>query len=362
MKTYIFVRNLKYRPSTYYRIYQYIQDYSNENILISEFEKNEYYEKKNNKSLRFFNKVYYGFLAGYIRRILFLLKMYRNKGYIIYIQREVFPKFIGPLGMFLLKKALQKSYQIYWDFDDNIFATKEITHYEKKKLSDSSRRIIVGNQFLKEKIDKKYFHKIDVINTSDIMMKNIDIERVNIARLKEFDDQVVLLWVGTKINLIYLENIIEELDKAATQLNEKKLILRIVSNANIIMKTKKLKIENIVWDRDRALDEMLKAHIGLMPLSDDEITKGKCAFKAVQNIGCGLPIIISNVGMNKELIYDNGYLINENNEWIFSVIELCNDKQSWLNKSRASRRLWEKKFNAEKIKKYLFELLQINNI
>ena len=47
---------------------------------------------------------------------------------------------------------------------------------------------------------------------------------------------------------------------------------------------------------------MLNSHIGLMPLIENEFTKGKCAFKAVQSIGCGLPVILSDVGMNKDVI------------------------------------------------------------
>ena len=47
---------------------------------------------------------------------------------------------------------------------------------------------------------------------------------------------------------------------------------------------------------------MLISHIGIMPLKDTEYTKGKCAFKAIQYMSAGLPVIISPVGLNNEVI------------------------------------------------------------
>ncbi|PAL14208.1 glycosyltransferase [Peribacillus simplex] len=358
MKTYLFVRNKKYRPSTYYRIYQYIEDIDIANLKLCEYESDYFYEKNpKNKVLQTLNKLYFGFILGYIKRIVFIWNLYRENDYNVFVQREIFPRFIGPLGKFLLKRLLVRANKVFWDFDDNIFDGREITVFETQLLCKHTTEIFAGNEYLKQRLNDKYFNKVKIINTTDKMMENVDIDKINIKRINEYDNEVVLVWVGTKGNLKFLENIILDLDEAAMHLTNKEIVLRVVSNAKIDIKTEKLIIENIIWERKSAFKEMLNAHIGLMPLEDDELTKGKCAFKAVQSIGCGLPIIVSNVGMNNEVVNGNGYLVNEKKEWVNFIIKLSSDKEEWIEKSISSRRLWERKFNSVKISKMILEPL-----
>jgi len=358
MKTYLFVRNKKYRPSTYYRIMQYIEGNKNLDIKISEYETNSYYEIKNVNKFTSVIKKLSGYI-GYVRRVVFLSKMLFEKDYNIFVQREVFPKYIDPIGKWLLQQNVAKADNIYWDFDDNIIKAKEITAFGKELLSYHAKQIIVGNQYLRNTLSDQHRSKSLILNTTDKMMEIINLEKVNNLRLLNYEKEVVIIWVGTKINLQYLQNIIQVLDLAALELINKKLTLKIVSNFKLEIPTKKLNIVNVEWEREKAFEEMLNAHIGIMPLIEDEITKGKCAFKAVQNIGCGLPVIVSNVGMNNEVISDNGYLINEKSDWKNYIVELSNDKDAWLLKSINSRKLWESRFNSSNVKESLSEFFKV---
>lgn len=187
MKTYLFLRNKTYRPSTYYRIYQYIENDLNKNIELSEYEADQYYTKKTrNKLLRGFIILYFGFILGYLKRIIFLLKINKDEKYKVFVQREIFPRFVGPFGRYLLNKVLVRAHQVYWDFDDNILDSKEITGFEKNLLYRYTTKISVGNQFLKDKIDQKYTNKVLIINTTDKMMADIDVAKINVNILNLF--------------------------------------------------------------------------------------------------------------------------------------------------------------------------------
>ncbi|REK66490.1 MAG: hypothetical protein C6P35_07415 [Cohnella sp.] len=363
MKSFIFVRNKTFRPSTYYRIYQYLKDFDNTDFEINEFELNKFYSvKSGSKLINFIYGFIYALIPGYFRRLTFIIRIlrYRNK-YILFIQRECFPRFIDPLSKMLLKKIAHNASAVYWDIDDNIFDAREITEFEKELLKKYSKKIFVGNQFLLEKLQLLNSDKVMIVNTTDIMMENINLYKINIKRKILFEREIILIWVGTRSNLRFLEGIIPQLDASANRMKSKKIILKIVCDETLKISTKSLIIKCIKWDRLTAHQEMLNAHIGLMPLVENELTRGKCAFKAVQAIGCGLPVIVSDVGMNREVVQkNNGILIYNNLGWGDAVLALSESVKQWEEKSLLSRKLWVENFNPKEIRNLLMNALKNN--
>ncbi len=57
--------------------------------------------------------------------------------------------------------------------------------------------------------------------------------------------------------------------------------------------------------------------IGIMPLPNDEWSRGKCGFKGLQYMAMEIPCIMSAVGVNTEIIEHgvNGFLAHNNDEW-----------------------------------------------
>jgi glycosyltransferase involved in cell wall biosynthesis len=47
-------------------------------------------------------------------------------------------------------------------------------------------------------------------------------------------------------------------------------------------------------------------HIGIMPLEDTAWARGKCSFKMLQYMSCGIPVVVSPVGMNLEILKMGG--------------------------------------------------------
>lgn len=357
MKTFFILRNKNIRPSTFYRITQYI-DFDNFNNKYFEYENGLYYKiNSKNKLIYFMNKIINLFLVGYTRRLYALCKILFFKGkYNLVIQREVFPKFIDPISLLILKRVVVQAENVLWDFDDNILDLKEITKKEFDMLSELSSHIFVGNKFLKSKINSVFHEKVKIINTSDMMMNNIDLESLSEKRMESFDKEIILSWVGTKKNLIHLKPIINSIDESI-EFENKKIVLRIVSDGSLKIKTKKLVIKNVKWSRQTAMLEFEKSHIGLMPLNENEITKGKCAFKAVQSIAMGLPVIISNVGMNKDVINNNGYLVENISDWGTAIKKIISDKNTWKKYSENSRLHWETEFSAKNIQSMILNTI-----
>jgi glycosyltransferase involved in cell wall biosynthesis len=54
-----------------------------------------------------------------------------------------------------------------------------------------------------------------------------------------------------------------------------------------------------------------------MPLPDDPWARGKCAFKLIQYMACGVPVIASPVGANVDVVgSDSGILAATSRQWL----------------------------------------------
>jgi glycosyltransferase involved in cell wall biosynthesis len=64
-----------------------------------------------------------------------------------------------------------------------------------------------------------------------------------------------------------------------------------------------------------------KLDIGIMPLMDDAFERGKCGYKLIQYMACGLPVVASPVGINQKIIKhgENGFLASKEDEWIEAI-------------------------------------------
>jgi glycosyltransferase involved in cell wall biosynthesis len=81
-------------------------------------------------------------------------------------------------------------------------------------------------------------------------------------------------------------------------------------------------------------------HIGLMPLADTDIEKGKCGFKAIQYLSLGIPAVVSPVGANLEVVDNgvNGFVADSENEWMSAIEKLINDAELRKKMGEAGRK------------------------
>ena len=66
-----------------------------------------------------------------------------------------------------------------------------------------------------------------------------------------------------------------------------------------------------------------------MPLEDSPWSRGKCAYKALQYMAAGVPVIASPVGMSTELLeHDrNGLLAGDRDAWEEALVALVEDQE-----------------------------------
>ena len=223
----------------------------------------------------------------------------------VYIHREAAP--LGPpLFEWIIAKIWRK--KIIYDFDDAIWIpvaseNNKIARYVKwfskvASICRMSYKVSVGNTFLGEYAGK-YCKNIIVVPTVVDTIKSH-------AQLQDQDtDTPAVGWTGTFSTLKYLDIILP----AIKRLQEKYDFTFIV----IANKDPQLPLKNyrfIYWSKETEIADLLQLHIGLMPLNNTELEKGKCGFKAIQYMSLGIPAVVSPVGVNLLIITDgeNGFV------------------------------------------------------
>jgi glycosyltransferase involved in cell wall biosynthesis len=78
------------------------------------------------------------------------------------------------------------------------------------------------------------------------------------------------------------------------------------------------------WSEDTEVKSIQQFDIGIMPLPDLPMERGKCGYKLIQYLACCLPVIASPVGVNRNIVKDgvNGFLATSAEEWHASLVKL----------------------------------------
>lgn len=323
-------------PASRYRVYQYLDALMAKGIeckILPSFP-SKYFMKKGHWQwlLRRVPPLYYLFiLPGLILMVLTRLShlIWVAQADVVIIQREILPGRPGPILEKLVRRFAKR---VVFDLDDAIYLshpTQERGWFGQvleafsdrdmvAKILEISDSVIAGNTYLAD-YARKYNDRVYVIPTP------VDVGHYPVKEWKVVATPVVVGWIGTSSNLAFLEGIVPALEEVAKR---HPLLLRIVSNKiHRSMCFGSLNYEFVAWKGEREVEDILSFDIGLMPLPDNEWTRGKCGFKALQYMACGIPVVISPVGINKEIVQDgiNGYLAETKDEWVEKISNLISD-------------------------------------
>ena len=92
------------------------------------------------------------------------------------------------------------------------------------------------------------------------------------------------------------------------------------------------------WDESTELDLINSFDVGVMPLPDDDWTRGKCAFKLIQYMACAVPVIASPVGANVEVVNGEcGLMAATPQEWADALRTLRDNHERRSEMGQAGR-------------------------
>jgi glycosyltransferase involved in cell wall biosynthesis len=134
------------------------------------------------------------------------------------------------------------------------------------------------------------------------------------------EEAATIAWIGSPENLIYLDMV----RPALARLSKRHPTLRLRVICSEFPDWSDVNIERVPWSSATEAHALAGAHIGVMPLTDDAWSRGKCAFKLLQYMAAALPCVASPVGANTEAVLDGvtGFHAANVGEWERSLEQL----------------------------------------
>ena len=81
------------------------------------------------------------------------------------------------------------------------------------------------------------------------------------------------------------------------------------------------------WSEATEIQDVQAMDIGIMPVPDEPWARGKCGYKLIQYMACGLPVVASPVGVNRQIVRENvnGFVAEEGSQWASALSRLIGD-------------------------------------
>jgi glycosyltransferase involved in cell wall biosynthesis len=120
-----------------------------------------------------------------------------------------------------------------------------------------------------------------------------------------------------------------------------------------------LKLQGEAWTAPTELELLREMDIGLMPLPDDEWTRGKCGLKGLVSMSMGAATVMSPVGVNTEIVSHgvNGFLAGSDDAWLEQLSALVEDASLRQRIGAAGRQTVVERYSVQRWTPTLVELL-----
>ena len=283
-------------------------------------------------------------VKGFFKRVLVLGTVYKFD--FVFIHREAAP--LGPPAFeWVIARLFRK--KIIYDFDDAIWLTDRkdeslLFRFLKwrskvKSICRWSHKISCGNEFLATYA--RQFNNCVIVNPT-----TIDTQKLHDPLYYERSvppGHFIVGWTGSHSTLKYLkglENVLREIEDEYPFVK-----VMVIADQKPDLKLKSLIFKP--WSIKTEIQDLIDFNIGIMPLPQDEWSRGKCGFKALQYMALEIPAVVSPVGANLEIIENtkSGLFASTATEWKERIIQLIREPDLARRIGTTGRERVEKRYS-----------------
>lgn len=263
---------------------------------------------------------------------------------ITWVERELLP------GRLTVEPLLKDP--VIFDVDDAIWLASPCARTAAASIAERATIVLAGNEYLANWFSA---HARDV----RVLPTAIDTDRFIPAPAPPPTDRFVIGWTGSAASLPYLEAIETPLRMFLSCIPEAELLVvadRMPAFGNLPAD----RVRFIPWSEAVEARVLQEIQVGIMPLPDDEWTRGKCGFKMLQYMACAIPVVVSPVGMNAEILAMDqvGWGAYSDADWYELLSLVYQNPTQALQMGRAGRALVEEHFSRGVISRRIGEIFR----
>ncbi len=221
------------------------------------------------------------------------------------------------------------------DFDDAIFhmydrhrspLVRQLLGNKLRPLLRLASGVTVGNDYLRE-----YVEPLNPAVT--VVPTVVDTTRYVPARSPDTQPPVVG-WIGSPSTWRYMEEVLPDI---LPVIKASGASFRAVGAGPAAQRWSE--IESVPWTEASEIAQVQRMDIGVMPLPEEDWARGKCGYKLIQYMACGLPTIASPVGVNGTIVQqgETGFLAHTPEQWKSALQHLIEDAGLRQRLGRAGR-------------------------
>lgn len=280
--------------------------------------------------------------SAFLRRLLSILKAYHAD--LIVIEYELFPYFPA-----IFERILKWSGCHYVvDYDDALFhqydqhrnaIVRTLMRNKIATVMQYADLVVAGNTYLAD-----YAHRAEAKRV-EIMPTVVDLDLYPLPAVEAPEQSpFVIGWIGSLSTAQYLQEISQALAEAC---EDGGVLVRVIGAG--VIELQDVPVSIVPWDGATEVATMQTFDVGIMPLPENSWTRGKCGFKLIQYMACGLPVVASPVGANCEIVEHgmNGFLAQTDKEWVQAIFTLRDNPELRKKMGQAGRRKVEEHYSLQ---------------
>lgn len=280
-------------------------------------------------------------IRGFLKRKRELSKVGRYD--LVFIQREAFM-----LGTCYFEKRYARKSKIIFDYDDAIWLDLVSGHNRRfrflknpdktKTIIGLSKLVFAGNPYLAD-YARQFNPAVAIVPTT------IDTKAYQPA-YQTGKDRVCIGWSGSFSTIAHFETCLDALRIIRDKYGDK-VYFKVIGDGKY--RNEALGIQGLDWKKETEVKDLQEIDIGIMPLPDDEWSKGKCGLKGLQYMALAIPTIMSPVGVNSAIITDgeNGFLAATTEDWVDRLSKLIESPALRAETGSRGRQTVEEQYSVE---------------
>lgn len=289
-------------------------------------------------------------IEAYLKRISWLT---RSRSYdLLWIEKELFPWFPAWAETSIKRTGIP----YVADYDDAVFhrydqnsnpLIRSLLGGKIDTVMRNANTVVVGNDYLAERARQAGARQVEVLPSV------VDLDRYSVCEKDDINFRIG--WIGSPITAPYLGLILDALKEVL-----KKYAARLVLvGSGIKDPLPGIDKEIQPWNEAGEVRQIQSFDVGIMPVPDQPFERGKCGYKLIQYMACGLPVIASPVGVNANIVEPGktGFLASSNADWVQALVRFFEDPGMRADFGRAGRKKVEREYSLQITAPRLLEIL-----